>query len=232
MIREGYLHSPNGGVMSKDTRTWEKFKSLSRDQKIQYFRDYYLVQCLVMIIVLIGACSLIATVTNPSREVLSVIFLNESFVEDTAGLSDFLESYIGLERSKDYISVKYYDLKDTEMNVAYMVKTGTGDVDLVICSYDDFIACSQGGMLIDLREYLPEEIYQSLSGRIVNVRKVKTNLESNSVLYSDAIPFGINISGGTAHKDYIISDEELVLGVFASSLNTENALKAITYFIQ
>lgn len=217
---------------SKDTITKEDLKNLSGKQKLLYFRDYYLKICIAVVIgVIFIVYFTYTTVINPSRDVLSIVFLNGSYIQDTTELRTFIEDTIGMERKKDHISIEYYDLEEYQMNMVFTTKIGAGSVDLIICTYSDFVEQAQRGMFADLREYLPQEMYRSLAEQIMTGRVAETDIGGNVLSYSEDIPFAIDLSDSDLCAEYVSSLEAPVLCVAASSSNIDNALKAIACFV-
>lgn len=218
---------------SKDTVTKEDIKKLSGKQKIVYFKDYYLKICLAIILCGIFVGSMIYTsIINPSSNVLSIIALNGSYIKDEEEMSNSLESIIGMEREKDYVSVEYVNSEDYQMNMAFFTRVAAGDVDLIICTYSDFAEQAKKGIFADLREYLPQETYKSLTDRIMLGKIVETDTDGNIISSSEDIPLGIDLFGSKVCAEYIESLETPVLCVAASSHNTDNALKAIAYLVE
>lgn len=218
---------------SKDVVTKEDIKNLSRKEKLTYFRDYYMKACLaVAALVLVTFYMLYTIVLNPSKEILSVVFLDGTYVEDTTGLGHALEDYIGLERKNDYVGVAYYSLDDIQMNTVYMTRTAAGNSDIIICAYSDFEKQSQQGLMIDLRDFLPQEMYESLSDRIVTGQTVEVDFEGNVVSYGEETPYGIDITDSPYCSEYVMTGDRVVLSVFAAPEHPENALKTVSFFTE
>ncbi len=216
---------------SKDTITKEELKNLPLKQKLLYFKDYYLKGTLAVVAAVVFALYMVyITMINPTKEVLSVMFLSGSYVSDQAGMSQSLKEYLGIERKKDTVSVSYYDLNDSQMNMAYMTIVGAGQADLIICPYSVFERQARLGFLADLSEYLPPEMYERLSGRMVTGRVVETDVTGETQTIGDELPYGIDISGSAVCEEYVLSSEQTILCVFAAPPNSERVLQAIPYF--
>lgn len=219
---------------SKDTVTKDELKNLTPKQKFGYFKDYYLIGVAGVIAGVVFLIYFIYTsFINPSKEVLSVVFLTNTFVEDTEGMSDSLESYIGMERKKDFVGVNYYDTTDSQMNIAYMTIAGAGQLDLIICSYDDFQVQAGLGFLADMKELLPADLYEQLSDRMVTGQEIDMDFDGNVTEVGEVLEYGIDITDSAAIKQYVTtSADRVILCAFGAPPNKENALKAIEYFLQ
>lgn len=216
---------------SKDTISKEEIKKLPFRQRIGYFKDYYLKITIVVIIAAIALGSLLnTTVFNRSNCVLALCFLNGSAIQDGEGMSSFLEEYLGMENKNDYISTETFLLDNYQMNMAYTTRISAKSIDLIICSRDDFMEQSERGMLCDLRELLPEEMQEQLSDRFLENGIAQMDDNYNIVSHSDPAPFGIDLTGSEAYKEYGGTDTQPVLCAAANVTNTENAIRAIAWF--
>lgn len=216
---------------SKDSISREDIKKLPLRQRFGYFRDYYLKIVAVAVLVIIAVVSLLnTTVFNRSESVLSICFLNGGAISDTDALDEFLEGYIGLENKNDYIQSETLYLDSYQMNMAFITRLAAGAIDLVVCPYSDFLDQSQNGMFCDLRELLPEDMYEQLSDRILENGVAERDGEGEIISRSDPIPFGIDLSDSAVYKEYGGLDAQPVLCAAANVKNTENALKAIAWF--
>ena len=113
-------------------------KSLTRKQKLQYFKDYYLMKVVVVLAVLIAVGSLLnGMFFNRSECVLSVAFVNESRIPQAEELNESLEKYLDLGRN-DYVSVENYGLDDYQMQMAFVTTMSASAIDLTICPRDYF----------------------------------------------------------------------------------------------
>ncbi len=219
---------------TKDTVTKEELKNLPWRQKLDYFRDYYLVGLAALIaIVVVVAYMLYTSVINPSREVLSVAFLDDVFVSATDELGASLEEYIGMERKKDYVSVSYYDTDDYQSNMAYMTIAGARQLDLIICSEEQFEHQANLGLLADMKEVLPEETYAQLKDRMLTGHIVDIDVTGTVTTIGDDLEYGIDITDSAVLKQYASTGaDRIVLCVFAAPAHEENALKGIEYFLK
>ena len=219
---------------TKDTVTKEELKNLPFRQKIDYFKDYYMVGlgCLIAAVIFIGYM-LYTSVINPSKEVLMVSFLDDVFVSETEEMGASLEDYIGMERKRDYVSVGYYDTDDYQTNMAYMTIAGARQLDLIICSYEDFQHQANLGILADMKEFLPAEMYDSLKDRMVTGHVVDQDVTGTITTIGDELEYGIDITDSAMVSRFATTKaDRIILCVFAAPPHEENVLKGIEYFLQ
>ncbi|MDO4320961.1 MAG: hypothetical protein Q4C61_00405 [Lachnospiraceae bacterium] len=218
---------------SRDNSFGKKdLRSLSGKQRLEYFKDYYLLKVIVALVVVIFAGALLnATVFNRATCVLSIAFLDESQISEQQALEEALAEYLGGLEKNDYVSVESFNTEDYQMNMAYMAKTAAGGIDAVVCTRDYFEKAAERGMLIDLREVLPEDMYAELSDRMLEGKAIKDeDEEGNALSYYDPCPYGIDISGSAHFAEFGGMESAPVFCVTQSDVNRENLIKAITYF--
>lgn len=207
--------------------------NLSGKQKLQYFKDYYLLKVVVALAALIALGTLAnGMFFNRSECVLAVAFLNGSQIIQPEELNDAITEYLQPEGRNDYISVENYGLDDYQMQMAYVTKMSAGAIDLTVCPRDYFEQGCALGMFAGLDEFLPQEKYQEVEGRILEGREAETDEEGNPVSYHEAKPYGIDISGSTHFAEFGGIEEDSVLCVMRNTQQAENVQKVIDYFLE
>ncbi len=219
---------------TKDTVTKEELKNLPLRQKLDYFKDYYLIGAVGLIAAAAFIIYMLYTsVINPSKDVLTVAFLSNTFISETEEMGAEIKEYIGIERKKDYIGVSYYDTTDYQMNLAYMTIAGARQLDLIVCSYEEFQNQANMGLLADMKELLPAETYDKVSDSLVTGHIVETDVDGSVTSVGDELEYGIDITESAAIRQYVTtSADRIILCAFAAPPNRENALKTIDYFLQ
>lgn len=220
---------------SRDNSFGKKdIRSLSGKEKLEYFRDYYLLKVIIILAVLVFVAVLLnTTVFNRSECRLALVLLNESQLTESAGLNEAIEEYLDIQNKNDYTSVENYSLEDAQMQMAYITKNAAGAVDVIICPRDYFEEQAARGMFMDLSEFLSEDMCEEFSDRMLEVREVKEEDEEGNILsYYEPSPFGLDLSGSDRMEEFWGNTEDSVLCVSCGSVNTENVLKIITYFME
>lgn len=213
-----------------DTVTKEDLKNLPFKQKLHYFKDYYAKIVIATVVVLIGVIMILnETIFNRQTCVMAVATLNDCQIVRSEELTEVLNEHFAAEKN-DYSNISYYDLSQYNMNMAYVTHTATGGLDIQICSKEEFESSAGRGLLMDLSEFLPENMYEQLSDRILEGRYVEEDYNTGEVTYGDYQPLGIDITDSKLLQEYGAIGEELILCVIVTSPNQENALKAISLF--
>lgn len=218
---------------SRDNSFGKKdIRALSGKQRLEYFRDYYLIKVLIALAVLVCAGALLDTmVFHPSRCVLAVTLVGEKGFPETEEMNKAMTEYLSVSSKNDYVVVENYDLEDYQMNMAYVTKAAAGSIDVVICTKKYFEEEAARGMFADLREVLPEALYDQLQGQIVEGQEMdEVDDDGKIVSWHDPCPYGIDISGSAKLSEFGDAGGDAVLGIARGAQNTENALKALEFF--
>lgn len=206
---------------------------LSKQEKLQYFKDYYLMKIIVAALIAVFVGSIInGTIFNRSNCVMSIVMLNESQITDDSALDASLREYLQIEDKNDYIGISNYNLNDYQVNMAYVTQLSGQGIDLVICSESYFETGAGQGIFADLSEFLPEDMYAGLSDRMVEGRTAETDDYGEITSYNEPAPYGIDLSGTSRFKEFGGVEEHPILCVVANVSNTDNALKTISYFTE
>lgn len=213
-----------------DVVTKEDLKNLSKKDKLRYFKDYYSKKVIVVLIIIIGIIMVLnEAVFNRKNCLLQIACLNEYQIENSEELAETLEELLNIENKNDYANVSYYDTDEYNMNMAYVTHTATGSIDLLICSEEQFETSANRGMLVDLSEFLPADMYEQLSDRILESRTSDEDYDTGAITYGEYQPFGIDLSGSEVYKEYGGYGDAPILCVMINATNTDNALTGIKY---
>lgn len=216
-----------------DVVTKEDLKNLPFKEKIRYYKDYYLKITVVIIIIIIGIIMILnETVFNKKTCILSIGCLNEYQIALAEDMNAALEELLQPENKNDYANVSYYDLDQYNMNMAYVTHTATGGLDIIICSEEQFEINASRGMLMDLSELLPVDMYEKLSDSILEACTADEDYETGEITYGEPQAFGIDISDSSIYKEFGGYGNSPILCVLVNTPNAENAVKAIDYIAE
>lgn len=213
-----------------DTVTKEELKNLTFQQKMQYFKDYYLKKVIVALIVIIALASIInETVFNRSDCLLSIACIDEYQIMNSDELTEELSNHIEIEDKNDYFNISSYSLDDYNSNMAFLTHSTAGSIDIYIGSSEFFEAKAELGLFSDLSEILPEELYEQLSDKLVEGRTAETDIDGNVTSYGEYIPYGIDLSDNEIYKEYGGIGENPILAISVNSSNIDHAIEILTY---
>lgn len=206
-----------------DENEGDKWKKMSKKQKLTYFNDYYRNKIIVILIVLGLIVSLIYTVLSPKPDVVvSIAVVNDYWNDDkTEELNKELFSYLALEAEKQEIEIDdTYFLEETDMgneiaNTQRLVaKFAAGDINIVIADRDKFDEFVKSDTFVKVSEVVDADVpYQD-------------RLTSGG--------YGISLKDSKLMKELESGKSELVLGILANAAkeNYKYISKIINYILQ
>lgn len=206
-----------------DENEGDKWKKMSKKQKLTYFNDYYRNKIIVILIVLGLIVSLIYTVLSPKPDVVvSIAVVNDYWNDDkTEELNKELFSYLALEAEKQEIEIDdTYFLEETGMgneiaNTQRLVaKFAAGDINIVIADRDKFDEFVKSDTFVKVSEVVDADV------------PYRDKLTSGG--------YGISLKDSKLMKELESGKSELVLGILANAAKEDYKYisKIINYILQ
>ena len=206
-----------------DENEGDKWKKMSKKQKLTYFNDYYRNKIIVILIVLGLIVSLIYTVLSPKPDVVvSIAVVNDYWNDDkTEELNKELFSYLALEAEKQEIEIDdTYFLEETGMgneiaNTQRLVaKFAAGDINIVIADRDKFDEFVKSDTFVKVSEVVDADV------------PYRDRLTSGG--------YGISLKDSKLMKELGSGKSELVLGILANAAKEDYKYisKIINYILQ
>ena len=206
-----------------DENEGDKWKKMSKKQKLTYFNDYYRNKIIVILIVLGLIVSLIYTVLSPKPDVVVSIAVVIDYWNDdkTEELNKELFSYLALEAEKQEIEIDdTYFLEETGMgneiaNTQRLVaKFAAGDINIVIADRDKFDEFVKSDTFVKVSEVVDADV------------PYRDRLTSGG--------YGISLKDSKLMKELESGKSELVLGILANAAKEDYKYisKIINYILQ
>lgn len=215
-----------------DSSRKKDLSALSGRQKLQYFKDYYLKFCLLAAVLLVIAGNLIYTIFFRHQEtVLNIAAVNDTVIPDVDGLEDCLKDYFITDSKHQSLTVNNYYLEDANQQMAFSTRLVTNDLDLVICDPDTFDSESTAGFYLDLSTFLPSDLLNTFSERLVTGKIVETDENDQIIRTGEVLPYGINIADTALYTTYGGTASDAILCVPAGSKRTDTALTLIRLLV-
>lgn len=196
----------------------EKWKKMSRKEKLAYFNDYYRNKVIIGILVIGFIASFLYTVLSPKADVVvSVAVVNDYFNELQKQLTDIL----GLKEGKQEILIddSYY-LDESGMGNAVantqklVAKIAAGDINVIIADKAKFDDFASNGTFLKISEVIKDDT------------SYKDRLTSNG--------YGISLKGSKLLSGAASTKEEMVIGIVANAdkEDYEYISKIVNYILQ
>lgn len=206
-----------------------KLKNASLKDKLLYFKDYYLLTTIAVIVICAFVFSLAYTMlTAPRDTAFGAFFYNDTGDSSNTELIDRFVAYMGIDTSKQnaYIdsSMTYSaDVTDLDSYAGLekaMASITASDVDVIVGDTETIDYFSKCNCLGDITAILPEDLLEAYQDRLYYA-------ETGS---GDNIPVGIDVSDSpklNAYSYYV--DKEPVFSYVINSDKIENVIAFLRY---
>lgn len=205
----------------------EKFSELNTAGKFQYFRDYYLAK---IIVVLFAAGLLIylgyTMFLKPKIDtVLYMAVLNDSYTEENqkkleTDLSIALE--LDPEKQELFIDANYFGGEDNfTVQQKLLTYIYAGTVDILLGDEEQMADYARKGMLVDLAELIPTDVYGKLTDSIFMEKREEDTREK---------AYGVYLGESERYKSLGGTLEKPVIGILENTGYRDNAVSTILYF--
>ena len=168
---------------------------LSGRQRLQYFRDYYLKFCILTIVLLVVAVSLIYTIFFRHQEtVLSIAVINDTAISNYEDLTDYLQDYYQADGRHQLVTVSNYYLEDPNQQMAFTTKLVSPDVS------------------------------DAFSSHLVPGHTEERDNEDQIISTGPELPYGVDIADTPLYTFFGGTAKEAILCVTSHSEHTEAAI--------
>lgn len=232
----------DAAIYSKRTDEDEKElrKNLTREQKLQYFSDYYLPKILVGILVIAFLAWLGKDFFMPKKEVVLYVAVVDDVLGNTAveELQSDLEELYGIDPENQEVVVNAgFSSNSMDSMTQLTTYIYAGEVDVVITSGEEFETLAKSGHFMEYSEDDITKIYagydekdriyvtpENLAGEEADEDK-KTGNDAKEV------NCGIGLEGSRRLKELGSMVSMPCAGIVVSAPNKENAARFITYMM-
>lgn len=206
-------------------------KPVTREEKLQYYKDYYLIPTIIALVVLALAASLVKSIFfDRTESALSVVVMAYQ-QPDTESLSEALRNYLEIEDEDQTVSFSMLMPGEMQSSMALSTWIAASSVDLLIMDPDTFHQYAQGGYLAELQELMDEDFLKQVQPDLKEEQIAKTDEAGEVTGYEKEGYFGIGLSYDEEKSVYTQGGDDLILAVVVNTEKTENVLKAIPFFL-
>lgn len=216
------IYNPN----RKDPSASERWHEMSRSEKLNYFREYYLKYVLIGLVLVIIISYMVYFLVRPEKEDTFFAALFNIYFDAEKDISEEFGEYLGENADSDRIFVRsYYDsvLSDTEINNFFEKRR----YDVFITTESRFKTYAKTDNYINLKDALSEEQYSKYEDRILFCNNEK--IEDNKTEF----PYGISVKdcNYTFYDYYGNVIEEPVIGIVINTQRKNTAIKFINFLL-
>lgn len=211
----------------------EKLKDMSFEEKISYFKSYYLSKTIITLIILGFAVYFIYTIVSPKPvTVLNAAIINYPFSEEavnkmTADMKERL--LVDNDREEVFIDASYYlgsgnDVSEYTMGAQQKITTyiAAGDIDVIIAPESAFQSYATAGFFSKLTDLLPTEMLTDVSASL---------FESSTTDNPVSGAYGIYLDNADFFEGVTNTADRPVLGIVVNSKNQDNSVDYLKYLI-
>lgn len=144
----------------------ENHENLNLQQKLQQFKDYYLLKTAVIACCILFAFYVVYSVRHPSRNVYSAAVCNAVLTEEeTAVLEQALQEALQTDGKVSVTSG--YQVESEQDLLALSTLSSAGTLDILIAPEDAFEVLAGYGYFLDLRDEVQDERVKTYPGPLV-----------------------------------------------------------------
>ena len=208
---------------------WKEMKTFR--QKWDYFKEYYIVKTVAIVVAIALLCYLGYTIFVPKPEKIFYTAIIDYVVPETARLTmeeEFFAYLEGTEQQKIEFDDSFAFYKDYNYAIrrSFMTYVVAGDMDVIIMP--EFLFEAYVAYYTPLADVLPSDLYEQLSEYFV--KAPKRDAQGN-VLEGTEQFYGIDITDVSLMQD-TTSEERVILTVVGTSVHTENTVNFIKYLFE
>lgn len=200
----------------------EKIKQMTWLERLDYFRTYYLVK---VIVVLISVCvfgSILYTALSPKPDrVISVAVIDSAIpLEKTIELQEKFEAFMELDEKTQETWFEDYDFEYEQKKALqkFVLYNASGDLDITIMPQSVFEKFAPLGHFAEITESLPTDLYMELSDYLV---ESKQEGDDGNLIEGSETVYGICLDSLWVLEGQKL-EESVILGIGVSTVNEEN----------
>lgn len=214
----------------EDRTEREKLKQLHGKDKAWYLIQYYGIQTVVALVLIVTALYFIIHYVTQKDPVLQIMAVNANRIEvNPAAEEDYYTEFLrenGLDPDKQTVLVSCNlgattnpdDNASVESIQMIQSRFMTGSVDVFFSDYDFFYSLGEFDYLADIRDYLPDEVLEKYKEDLVCVKSAETGKE---------YPIGITLKQNAWAKETGWYKDSCVVGLAEGLKDSDLAVKFI-----
>lgn len=220
----------------KEMNEKQKWREMNRSEKLQYFKDYYLIKTAAGIAAIGFGVWFLSAVFSPKTETeLYIAMINSGAAhEKEAQLTAQLVQLLETESEESIVIDSSYFIQLETMDQGSMgavqklaAQAYSKMLDIVIANDEEFDYLAAQGYFLDLAEALPTNLYSRVSDQIYLTRTQETKGET--VEYGESTAYGIYLDGFSRFESLGTGLEKPVIGIVSNTAHRKNSVKMLEY---
>lgn len=196
-----------------------KWKEMNGKQKLSYYKTYYLIPTIILVVVLAFVINVILDVTvRKKTPIFSIITVNMHDEQDIVGkISEELLNYLDGNEKKEEIAINeqfYSENGDTTTMMVLQANVAANSVDAMIMDESAYKAFGDLGCFEQLDKLLTDEEFSEWEDRMIYL---DYSDEEISITY----PAAIDISGTSFAKRYYPLQDTVYLSAIINGDNVD-----------
>ncbi len=228
----------NASIYQKREQKSEKQKlsEMNFQEKLSYFKDYYMKK--VIVIVLVGAMLISVAYTmlrDIPTNVLNVAILNNFFTQEYLDelTADATEMFITEPDDQEiFFDTEYFfSAGDYAGGMKLMTRVYAEELDVIIARESEYRQHAANGTMLDFSEVYTKEQLEKLGDKVAILpmyMEAENTLDKEIAGY---YPLGIYLHNLDDYYGYDLSADPLVIGIVVNAPNKENAVKFVEYML-
>lgn len=213
------------------TATGHRRKQLKA--KIRQFIDYYLVQTVIILLCVGIVAYFVKTIAFDRKDiVLSVMILNDNENMDIDLMETELKDYLGIVSEKQDITFSFLKTDVAQNEAIILTRLRAKSVDILISDKKTFQKYAGNGIYAELDDVLGEEVIQQNQDKLLQGRVSVLDEDGSVIEEEPAKNYGWNLAENEKYVTLGGITKDAVLGIVVNSMNCENAVKTIEYFME
>ena len=200
----------------------EKIKQMTLLERLDYFRTYYLVKVIVVLISVCVFASILYTALSPKPDrVISVAVIDSAIsLEKTIELQEKFEAFMKLDEKTQETWFEDYDFEYEQKKALqkFVLYNASGDLDITIMPQSVFEKFAPLGHFAEITESLPTDLYMELSDYLV---ESKQEGDDGNLIEGSETVYGICLDSLWVLEGQKL-EESVILGIGVSTVNEEN----------
>ncbi len=224
--------------MAAGNSVWDEIREQNRKmkgkpfkEKFAYFWEYYRNMTIVIILVLIFGGNLIYSVATATDNALGVIMINSYTSMDPYKYMDDYNLFAEINTKKFHTNLDVNFTVDPdsfdEFSIANIQKlsamVAASQIDVLFGAENSILGYAQTGFFLDVREVLPEKIYQKYEDGMIWYDIPDDEVDGE-------VPVALKVNDTALMQESgAYYGQDAYLAFIANSVNPENAVKFLEY---